>query len=192
MPLVRICAGGDQQWSSLPRPRNFAMTGLAVCCTCVRENSSLSPHLPNRPFPTQAARQRDGAQTRQGRSRRNQNQDGTEEGSHGLQHSRIRRTAYTYALVERRLSRESAPARKCNEFRFRLAVERILENFREPCLSFGDPPRVMLTHRFLVIAEKVCYVRNRDPAVEAGLSRRYAGTCAALAFPQTRRPAQTP
>jgi hypothetical protein len=31
------------------------MTGLAGCGTCVRENSSLSPHLPNRSFLPQAA-----------------------------------------------------------------------------------------------------------------------------------------
>ena len=45
MPLVRICAGGDQQWSSLPRPRTFAIADLGLCWVRVRENSSLCHHI---------------------------------------------------------------------------------------------------------------------------------------------------
>src|SRR5450432_3028111 len=66
-------------------------------------------------------------------------------------------------LLKRRLT---APARKCNEFRFRFVVECILKDFRQPCLSFGDPPRVMFTNSFFVIAQKVCNVRNLDTALE--------------------------
>jgi hypothetical protein len=87
------------------------------------------------------------------------NQNGKEESAHGLQHSRIRGAAHSHAPAQRRLT---AAARHCHQLRF-VILERILEDFREPRLTLGNPPRVVLTHGLFVVAEKVCHIRDGPP-----------------------------